>query len=106
MEREPQTQNWKKIFEIEPAATHTLYNKHKRLVHLGRLILLQNQDNTIWASLNHRVKHELLKDTVYYKIVYEDFTSYLFESIKGGFMALSLESGSIRIKDFEDVLKY
>ena len=93
------------MIEIEPAAIHTLYQGHKRLRHLGLLAIYEHPDDSIWAVVNHHTKHELLRDTKFYKIVYSRYASYLFEAIKGGFVAISVDANSPKITEFENVLK-
>lgn len=90
MQQQQDHSGLKTLLEVDQVAVHTLYDGHKRLKHLGKLIVQERSDGSVWASLNHRTAHEILKSTVFYKIMYQKFVSYLFESIRGGFNAFSL----------------
>ena len=77
------------VFETNPVAVHTLWNGWKHLKNIGHLIVYENNDGTYWANINHGWKHELIKESVFYKLVYKTYTSYLKEAIKGGFVVIS-----------------
>lgn len=84
--------NWKQVFEIDPVAVHTLWKGWKHFKDIGHLIVYEKEDGTYWGNINHGFKYEIYKDSVFYKLVYKSFTSYLKESIKGGFVVLSFEN--------------
>lgn len=68
---------WKQVLEVEPVAIHTLCKGWKWLKNIGKFTVYEKNDGTYWATVNHGSPHELIKDTVFYKLVYEKYTSYL-----------------------------
>lgn len=91
--------------ETEPVAVHRLKNGWKWFKDIGHLIVYEHKSGSYWYNINHGLTYELIKDTVFYKIVYESFTTYIWEVLKGGFVSFSFENGSGALPHWEETAR-